>query len=74
MTQRSTPVTAEMTQGNVGIVKVVSRAEDDNGTAVLRVIVDFYDGNTPDINNGTIWLYRPVTLVDASITPSGDLT
>jgi len=30
------------------------------------VVVDFYDGNLPDINNGTIWHARPVTVIDAT--------
>lgn len=54
-------------QDNKGVVKLVSRAEDDAGRTVLRVIVDFYDGNVPNINNGTIWQARPVTILDESL-------
>lgn len=59
-----------MTQDNKGVVKRVSRTEDDAGTTVLRVIVDFYDGAAPNINNGTIWQARPVTISDDTIPPS----
>lgn len=58
-----------MAEENKGVVKRMSRTEDDAGRTVLRVIVDFYDGNGPNINNGTIWQSRPVTLTDDSLEP-----
>ena len=56
-----------MTQGNTGIVKSSTRTWDDRGRNVMRVIVDFYDGDMPDINIATIWNARPVTVTDTSI-------
>lgn len=47
-----------------GVAKSFTRMEDENGRQVLRVVVDFYDGAGPPLNNGTIWHQRPVTIIE----------
>lgn len=61
-----------MTEDNTGVVTRISRVEDENGVIVLRAIVDFYDGALPDINTGTIWHRRPVTLTDTMVRGLGE--
>jgi len=56
-----------MKTDNKGVLKSISHVKDDDGFSVLRVIVDFYDGNVPDVNNGTVWHRKPVTVIDASV-------
>jgi len=53
---------------NTGIVQSTSLVKDDRGRKTLQVIIHFHDGDTPDINAGTIWDAKPVTVCDASIT------
>lgn len=52
---------------DTGVVKSVSRIEDEDGKTVVQAIVHFYDGDAPEINLGTIWHRRPVKIIDASI-------
>jgi hypothetical protein len=52
-----------MMKDNAGTLVSVGRTEDDQGRAVLRAIVDFYDGVAPDIDFKTVWDRTPVTII-----------
>ena len=51
-----------------GTVKSFSLTEDDAGREVLRLIIDYYDGDAPDLKWNVIWDATPVDVVLASPT------
>jgi hypothetical protein len=57
-----------VSKDNAGTLVSVGRAEDDQGRTVLRAIVDFYDGATPDISFKTVWERTQVTIIEINQT------
>lgn len=52
----------------MGVVKSISRVEDDAGRTVLQAIIHFYDGNCPDLTPATVWECAPVKIVECSVS------
>lgn len=48
---------------DTGIVKSISLTADDDNRQVLRAIIDFYDGNAPDLTWSVVFDRIPVRII-----------
>lgn len=53
-----------MSDTSWGVLKRVDRIPEEDGRIVLRAIVDFYDGNSPDLTFRTVLDSIPVTIIE----------
>ena len=60
-----------MSETETGVVKRVSRVEDEEGRIALEVVVHFYDGNCPPLTYATVWVARPVKIVEVDQSAEG---